>query len=101
MKRKRKKIKEGDWKAAELKDKKRKEYFEGRISSDHNMLGELEVCHTRDKDIPHKKTVGKDGMIHVEPTRIQVGAKGFTISADDWTRIFGTEEEKAMLESDN
>lgn len=86
-----------DWQTKELKDKKRAERESKRISSKHNLLGELEECPHRGKEMPVRWT--KEGSTwHVEPSSVAFGTKGFRISAEDWTRIFGTPEEKAALE---
>lgn len=87
-----------EWKKKELQRKRREERMRKRISSKHNLLGELEECPHRDKEMPVRWTEGKDGKLHVEPTRVTVGTtQGFRIDADDWIRIFGTPEEKAEL----
>lgn len=89
-----------NWQKKELRDKKRREYRESRISSDHELSGAKHREPRRDKDIPLKWSEGNDGKLHVEPSRVAVGPRpGFRIDADDWIRIFGTEEEKAKLES--
>lgn len=77
-----------DWKAKELARKKKEERESNRISSRHNLLGELESCPHRDKEMPLRWTRDGDTW-HVEPTRVSFGSKGFSIPADDWERIFG------------
>ena len=77
-----------NWKQKELKDKKRKEFLDTRISSDHNMLGEKEKETKRDKDIALNWKVDSDGTYHVTPSSTQVPPVGINVTQEDWDAIF-------------
>lgn len=87
-----------DWKRREIKEKKRREYRESRISSDHELTGTRHRQPHRGKDISLNWQQDKSGKYHVTPSAIPVGG-GIDISDDDWSEIWRdkSDEERRAL----
>ncbi len=76
-----------DWKRREIKEKKRREYRDSRISGDHELTGTRHRQPHRDQDIRLSWNQDKSGKYHVTPSSVPVGG-GINISEEDWDEIF-------------
>jgi len=94
-----------DWKRKELKEKKRREYRESRISPDHELSGTRHRQPHREKDIALNWSRDKNGTYHVSPSSVPVGG-GIDISDEDYDIIWApkiplTQDQYAIVDKDD
>jgi len=86
-----------DWKRRELKEKKRREYRDSRISGDHELSGTRHRQPHRGKDIKLNWQRDASGKYHVTPSSVPVGG-GIDISDEDWDEIWRDKSDERRRE---